>query len=275
MLQSFGKSASLGRVTFQAVPALGSVNPSPINHNNAYVAKPTSNAIPPPTPITSYGLSQVMNGLSPSITSGIGVTTSVRRLHNDMQVPDFTEYRRDACASPYSKNSESHAARSLFSYALIGSMGTVGVYSGKHIVNLFIDSMNPSASVMALSKIEVDTSNIPEGKNMTFKWRGKPVFVRHRTADEIAIEQSVDPATLRDPEADQNRVTKDKWLVVLGICTHLGCVPIANAGEFGGYYCPCHGSHYDASGRIRKGPAPMNLEVPPYQFVEENLLVVG
>ena len=96
---------------------------------------------------------------------------------------------------------------------------------------------------------------------MTFKWRGKPLFIRHRTAAEIEAEVSCDPATLRDPQSDAERVKDPEWLVILGVCTHLGCVPIANAGEFGGYYCPCHGSHYDASGRIRKGPAPLNLEV--------------
>ena len=96
---------------------------------------------------------------------------------------------------------------------------------------------------------------------MTFKWRGKPLFIRHRTAAEISDCEAVDPATLRDPQSDGERVKDAEWLVILGVCTHLGCVPIANAGEFGGYYCPCHGSHYDASGRIRKGPAPLNLEV--------------
>lgn len=101
------------------------------------------------------------------------------------------------------------------------------------------------------------------------------MFIRHRTADEIKQEQGVAVATLRDPQHDHERVKDPEWLVVLGICTHLGCVPIANAGDFGGYYCPCHGSHYDASGRIRKGPAPLNLEIPEYSFPEEGLLVVG
>ena len=97
----------------------------------------------------------------------------------------------------------------------------------------------------------------------------------YRTEDEIAREAAVDIATLRDPEADADRAQKPEYLVIIGVCTHLGCVPIANAGDFGGYYCPCHGSHYDCSGRIRKGPAPLNLEVPVYEFPEENLLVVG
>lgn len=101
------------------------------------------------------------------------------------------------------------------------------------------------------------------------------MFIRHRTDDEIAKERAVPVASLRDPEPDDNRTKHPKWLVVIGVCTHLGCVPIANAGDFGGYYCPCHGSHYDASGRIRKGPAPLNLEVPYYEFPDEGILVVG
>lgn len=135
--------------------------------------------------------------------------------------------------------------------------------------------MSASADVLALAKIEIKLADIPEGKNVTFKWRGKPLFIRHRTAEEIATEQSVAVATLRDPQHDNERTQDAKWLVVLGVCTHLGCVPIANSGDFGGYYCPCHGSHYDASGRIRKGPAPLNLEVPPYSFPEDGLLIVG
>lgn len=108
-----------------------------------------------------------------------------------------------------------------------------------------------------------------------FKWRGKPLFVRHRSAEEVENERSVDVSSLRDPEHDADRVQQDEWLVLIGVCTHLGCVPIANAGDFGGYYCPCHGSHYDASGRIRKGPAPLNLEVPTHTFTDETMLVVG
>jgi len=108
------------------------------------------------------------------------------------------------------------------------------------------------------------------------KWRGKPVFIRNRTAAEIADAQQVDVGTLRDPETDADRVVKDQWLIALGICTHLGCVPISNAGEYNGWFCPCHGSHYDTSGRIRKGPAPLNLEVPPYKFIENDTkLLIG
>ena len=107
------------------------------------------------------------------------------------------------------------------------------------------------------------------------QWRNKPLFIRHRPASEIEREEAVSLSDLRDQETDADRVQKSQWLIVLGVCTHLGCVPIANSGEYGGYYCPCHGSHYDASGRIRKGPAPLNLEVPPYVFIDETTLIVG
>lgn len=112
------------------------------------------------------------------------------------------------------------------------------------------------------------------GKNMVFKWRGKPLFVRHRSSDEVEDVRNVDMSSLRDPEQDTDRVVKEDWLVVIGVCTHLGCVPIANAGEFGGYYCPCHGSHYDVSGRIRKGPAPLNLEVRGLAYCTKSLICI-
>lgn len=105
---------------------------------------------------------------------------------------------------------------------------------------------------------------------------GKPVFIRHRTPKEIAEANAVDVSSLRDPQTDEERVQNPEWLVALGVCTHLGCVPISNAGEFGGWYCPCHGSHYDNSGRTRKGPAPLNLEIPPYSFIEDgSKLLIG
>lgn len=148
-------------------------------------------------------------------------------------------------------------------------------YAAKNVVTQFISSMSASADVLAMSKIEIKLSDIPEGKNMAFKWRGKPLFVRHRTQKEIDQEAQVTLADLRDPQHDLDRVKKPEWVILIGVCTHLGCVPIANAGDFGGYYCPCHGSHYDASGRIRKGPAPYNLEVPYYEFPSEDLVIVG
>ncbi|XP_051953145.1 cytochrome b-c1 complex subunit Rieske, mitochondrial-like [Xyrauchen texanus] len=195
--------------------------------------------------------------------------------HTDIKVPDFSDYRRAEVLDPTKSSQESSDARRAFSYLVTGSTAVLGVYSAKTVVTQFISSMSASADVLALSKIEIKLSDIPEGKNMTFKWRGKPLFVRHRTEKEIAAELNVDLSELRDPQHDQDRVTKPSWVIVIGVCTHLGCVPIANAGDYGGYYCPCHGSHYDASGRIRKGPAPLNLEVPYYEFHDDNTVIVG
>ncbi len=144
----------------------------------------------------------------------------------------------------------------------------------------FIDTMNPAADVLALSTTEVDLTPIEEGQSITVVWRGKPVFIRHRTAEEIEAAKGVTPADMPDPQGDEERVKKPAWLVVTGVCTHLGCIPLGqktgeNKGEFGGWFCPCHGSHYDTSGRIRKGPAPKNLPVPQYEFLDENRIRIG
>merc|ERR1711981_1328134 len=204
-----------------------------------------------------------------------GVNINKRHLHSDMEVPDFSYYRRSSTNDSSAKSEDGVAGRMAYSYLMSGALGVTGAYAATSTVNKLLSSLSASADVLAMAKIEINLSDVPEGKSMVFKWRGKPLFVRHRTAEEIEKEQSVDVASLRDPQADSERVQKPEYLVVLGVCTHLGCVPIANAGDWGGYYCPCHGSHYDASGRIRKGPAPLNLEVPFYEFPEENLLVVG
>ena len=138
-----------------------------------------------------------------------------------------------------------------------------------------IDQMNPDASIKALAITEVDISNIGLGKTITVVWRGKPVFIRRRTQEEINEAQNVKLEELKDPQKDQDRVKKSEWLVMLGVCTHLGCVPLGNKGEFNGWFCPCHGSHYDTSGRIRKGPAPTNLEIPKYEFADNNTIKIG
>lgn len=141
----------------------------------------------------------------------------------------------------------------------------------------FIDSLNPSEDILASSVIEIDLSNIKSGETAVFKWRGKPVFIKHRTPEEILISRNTKLSDLKDPELDQDRTKPghEKWLIVLGICTHLGCIPINNKGDYGGWLCPCHGSHYDLSGRIRKGPAPKNLEIPHYRFVGANKISIG
>ena len=152
------------------------------------------------------------------------------------------------------------------------TLGAVGVGSA---VWPLIDQMNPDASVKALASTEVDVSNIQPGQSITVLWRGKPVFIKRRTEEEIEEARKVDLKKLPHPEKDEDRAKNPEWLVMLGMCTHLGCVPLGNKGEFGGWFCPCHGSHYDTSGRIRKGPAPKNLEVPKYEFVLCNIIKIG
>ncbi|MCG8491878.1 MAG: ubiquinol-cytochrome c reductase iron-sulfur subunit [Sneathiellales bacterium] len=167
---------------------------------------------------------------------------------------------------------EDGVQRRDFLYIAAGGVGAVGTALA---IWPFVDQMNPSADVLALSSTEVDLGAIDEGSEVTAVWQGKPVFIRHRTADEIKAAEDVDVATLPDPQTDEERVIKPEWLVMLGICTHLGCVPLKEAGEYDGWFCPCHGSHYDTSGRIRKGPAPLNLEVPPYEFLDDNTVKIG
>ena len=154
------------------------------------------------------------------------------------------------------------------SYAL----GAVGVGA---VVWPLIDQMNPDASVKALASTEVDVSGVEKGQSITVLWRGKPVFIRRRTEEEIAKAKDVKLEDLPHPETDEERAKNPEWLVMLGVCTHLGCVPLGDKGEYGGWFCPCHGSHYDTSGRIRKGPAPTNMEVPKYEFVNSNTIKNG
>ena len=143
-----------------------------------------------------------------------------------------------------------------------------------------IDTMNPSKDVLALSTTEVDLSPLEEGQSLTVMWRGKPIFIRHRSDSEISSASNVSVDDLPHKESDESRVKNPKWLVVVGVCSHLGCVPLGqkigdSKGEYGGWFCPCHGSHYDTSGRIRKGPAPTNMEVPKYEFVNANTIKIG
>ena len=157
------------------------------------------------------------------------------------------------------------------------SIGAVGTAA---FIWPFLKSMSPAEDTLALGTTEVDVSLIEEGQSVTVKWRGKPVFIRKRTKDEIEEAKTVNINDLKDPEEDINRVKKDEWLVLVGVCTHLGCVPLGqkltdSKGEYNGWYCPCHGSHYDTSGRIRKGPAPENLAVPPYSFLNDTTIKIG
>lgn len=172
---------------------------------------------------------------------------------------------------------------------LFVATGAVGAVGAALTAWPFISQMNPDASVLALATIEVDLSPLEEGQSITVKWRGNPVFIRHRTAKEIEEAQAVSVADLKDPLArnenvpesdpatDINRVVggKESYIVMMGVCTHLGCVPLGEQGEYGGWFCPCHGSHYDTAGRIRKGPAPQNLPVPKYEYVSDTKIRIG
>ncbi|EEB82968.1 ubiquinol-cytochrome c reductase iron-sulfur subunit [Roseobacter sp. GAI101] len=182
---------------------------------------------------------------------------------------------------------EDHAGtrRDFLYYATAGT-GAVAVGAA---VWPLVNQMNPSADVKALSSIRVDVSAVEPGTQLTVKWLGKPVFIRRRTEAEIEEARAVDVSALPDPEAenaniaagapatDENRAMagQEEWLVMMGVCTHLGCVPLGDAGDFGGWFCPCHGSHYDTAGRIRKGPAPRNLPVPLAEFVDETTIKLG
>ncbi|KAJ8454084.1 hypothetical protein ONZ45_g5708 [Pleurotus djamor] len=222
--------------------------------------------------------SRFVGGVSRGSVSGLVSKTYInassvvqpRLLHTsavvkESEVPDFSAYRAD--------NTSNNRA---FSYFMVGSLGLLSASFAKSTVTEFLKTMSASADVLAMAKVEVDLNAIPEGKNVIIKWRGKPVFIRHRTASEIEEARTSDWKSLRDPESDEARAKKPEWLVMLGVCTHLGCVPIGEAGDYGGWFCPCHGSHYDISGRIRKGPAPLNLEVPVHDFNEaEGKLIIG
>jgi ubiquinol-cytochrome c reductase iron-sulfur subunit len=173
-----------------------------------------------------------------------------------------------------------------FLYIATGAVGAVGIALTAWP---FINQMNPDASVLALANVDVDLGPIAEGQSVTIKWRGNPVFIRHRTAKEIEeakavpIDDLIDPLARNnnlkesDPATDVNRVVggKEQFLVMMGVCTHLGCVPLGEQGDYGGWYCPCHGSHYDTAGRIRKGPAPENLLVPRYQYLSDSKIRIG
>ncbi|KAI9572758.1 Rieske [2Fe-2S] iron-sulfur domain-containing protein [Boletus coccyginus] len=250
-----------------AAPRLNLAARAPANgHGHGHGAAPRSDA--PKSFIGGVKTSSVSRTyVSPPITSFY----QPRLLHTSAvakdapEVPDFSPYR-----------AKSDEANRAMSYFMVGSLGVLSASVAKSSITGFLETMAASADVLALAKTEIELANIPEGKNVIIKWRGKPVFIRHRTPDEIQEARTTNWKSFRDPESDESRTKKPEWLVMLGVCTHLGCVPIGEAGDFGGWFCPCHGSHYDISGRARKGPAPLNLEIPPYEFNDaDGKLIIG
>ncbi|MCQ0988023.1 ubiquinol-cytochrome c reductase iron-sulfur subunit [Jiella marina] len=185
-----------------------------------------------------------------------------------------------------------------FLYIATGAVGAVGAAA---VAWPFIDQMNPDAATLALAEIEVDVSQVAEGQSITAKWRGKPVFIRQRTAQEVEEAKTVALDDLKDPLArnaniaadapatDINRtmgagspptgddmaMAREQWLVMIGVCTHLGCIPLGQSGDYDGWFCPCHGSHYDTAGRIRSGPAPENMAIPPFEFTSDTTVRIG
>jgi len=275
MISAVAKSSALS----PCLTAVSQVVPSVMRPLAPAVVQKSQKILVQPRPENSssnFGLSkQLVSRNGVAVSAGLSTGSQVRLAHTDVQVPDFSDYRRDAVKDASTNAQTSGATRKGFTYLMVAGGSMAAAYGGKALTQEFISTMSASADVLALAKIEVNLGDIPEGKSATFKWRNKPLFVRHRTADEIEKEEAVDLSTLRHQEHDSERVQKPEWLVLLGVCTHLGCVPIAGVGDYGGYYCPCHGSHYDASGRIRKGPAPLNLEIPEYTFTDETTLLVG
>jgi ubiquinol-cytochrome c reductase iron-sulfur subunit len=240
---------------------------APLQTVSRALARSAAAARVPATATTTTTTATAVRAMSstPALRDSSSSYQSPFKGESKTKVPDFSKYM--------SKGSGSTNA--LFSYFMVGTLGAISAAGAKSTIQQFLVNMSASADVLAMAKVEVELAAIPEGKNVVIKWRGKPVFIRHRTAAEIDEANSINVASLRDPETDDQRVKKPEWLVMLGVCTHLGCVPIGEAGDFGGWFCPCHGSHYDISGRIRKGPAPLNLEIPAYDFSDDGKLVVG
>ncbi|KAG0584273.1 hypothetical protein M758_3G198000 [Ceratodon purpureus] len=228
-------------------------------------------ALPGATPLTrswnfSRGFASDALAGTASGTAAVPATTqALKNISNEITY-DFHTHDRITPGDPTKK---------AFTYLVLTGGRFIYASALRILALKVILSMSASRDVLAMASLEVDIASIEPGSTVTVKWRGKPVFVRHRTEHDIQLANSTPMKELRDPEEDSVRVQNPEWLVVVGVCTHLGCVPLPNAGDYGGWFCPCHGSHYDISGRIRKGPAPYNLEVPEYKFTEETKLLIG
>jgi len=213
----------------------------------------------------------VSNDLLQSATKIISGQGSQRFAHTDLVAPNFDKHR-------YSNNLDETKAiqsdgRKAFDYFCAASTIAGSAILVKGGVRGIVQYLQPNKNIRFSANLEIDLAKIPEGKHVIVTWNSKPVFIRNRPEAEMKEQLAVDVSDFRDPVPDVERFHDMKWQVMLGVCTHLGCVPIGDKGDFGGFYCPCHGSHYDIAGRIRKGPAPRNLEVPPYKVMGDTMLI--
>ncbi|KAK9304414.1 hypothetical protein QLX08_004198 [Tetragonisca angustula] len=199
-----------------------------------------------------------------------------RYAHTDLPKVSFQEYRRKSLRNSNVSTRRSFDERTVANHVMSFVAGVAGLYGFKSHLLHYIEGMGATRNLIAEAQVEIKLQNINVGKVSIFKWRGKPIFVYHRPQSVIEQERQTDVTKLRDPETDEQRVKRPEWLVMIGICTHLGCIPIPNSGIIhGGFYCPCHGSHFDGAGRIRKGPAPTNLEIPEYRFLDDSTILIG
>lgn len=266
--KSTGNLSPYVRATNQALPLTGTVG-------TATTVKSESAVLKRPIATTNTTLRQGLPTGWLAATNSLITDTQVRFYHpSKLPQADFDNYRKEWGKNP-SPAVSNRDKKAPLSYLVSGLALASALTLAKHSARTLAGTWLPGPAQRIAASIEIDLKAIPEGKSAKFEWRGKPIFVRHRTGSEITREAGVNVAELRDPQSDAERFAQPQWLVVIGVCTHLGCVPIDNAGDFGGYYCPCHGSHYDGSGRIRKGPAPLNLEVPPHNFTDEGMLIIG
>jgi len=214
---------------------------------------------------------QVAKDLLKTCNNLISVEGNRRLAHTDLQTPSFSKFRYSSNLDP-TKTANVEGAKALESFCATSTMAGLLIL-GKSMAHGVVEALMPNQNIRFSANLEVELDKIPEGKGVIVTWNSKPVFVRHRTEAEMKEQLAIDVSGLRDPTADVDRFHDMKWQVMLGVCTHLGCVPIADKGDYGGFYCPCHGSHYDLAGRIRKGPAPRNLDVPPYKIQGDSLII--
>uniref|UniRef100_A0A5S6R540 Cytochrome b-c1 complex subunit Rieske, mitochondrial n=1 Tax=Trichuris muris TaxID=70415 RepID=A0A5S6R540_TRIMR len=265
-------SVEVGKLNYAAKALYGSIGPV---RQVVLKSERPRYSLERTTTVASIGRSAFTTAGQLHFCKGLRCGSSYRCAHTDVVVPDLSQYRRDSTKNVNVRNEDTEVPRKLFSYLSLGVGTALTAYSAKVVALQLIGYKGAPFIEEAAAVVEVNLDLVPEGKNGTFLWRGKPVFVRHRTSAEIEREANVDLSVLRDPQHDHERVQKPEWLILLAPCTHLGCVPVPYAGDYGGYFCPCHGSHYDGSGRVRRGPAPRNLEVPHYIFKDDRTILIG